>query len=93
MADLCLVSHAAGTRVFKGTIDNHPTVKRIVERCLADERFASAQPLRQPGAPAAHQTTAGTRTGAGLPPRAPSGSWRRRVTSGTHARSVGRSCP
>ena len=54
MADLCLVSHAAGTRVFKGTIDNHPTVKRIVERCLADDRFASAQPLRQPGAPAAH---------------------------------------
>jgi maleylacetoacetate isomerase len=54
MADLCLVSHAAGTRVFKGTIDNHPTVKRIVDRCLADERFASAQPLRQPGAPAAH---------------------------------------
>jgi maleylacetoacetate isomerase len=54
MADLCLVSHAAGTRVFKGTVDNHPTVKRIVERCLADERFASAQPLRQPGAPAGH---------------------------------------
>jgi maleylacetoacetate isomerase len=54
MADLCLVSHAAGTRVFKGTIDNHPTVKRIVERCLTDERFASAQPLRQPGAPAGH---------------------------------------
>jgi maleylacetoacetate isomerase len=54
MADLCLVSHAVGTRVFKGTIDGHPTVKRIVERCLADERFASAQPLRQKGAPAAH---------------------------------------
>lgn len=54
IADLCLVSHAAGTRVFKGTIDNHPTVKRIVERCLADERFASAQPMRQPGAPKAH---------------------------------------
>ncbi len=52
MADICLVSHAAGTRVFKGTIDGHPTVKRIVERCLADDRFASAQPLRQPGAPA-----------------------------------------
>jgi maleylacetoacetate isomerase len=54
MADLCLVSHAAGTRVFKGTIDNHPTVKRIVDRCLADDRFASAQPLRQPGAPSGH---------------------------------------
>jgi maleylacetoacetate isomerase len=54
MADLCLVSHATGYRVFKGTIDNHPTVKRIVERCLQDERFASAQPMRQPGAPKAH---------------------------------------
>lgn len=54
MADLCLVSHAAGYRVFKGNLDKHPTVKRIVEKCLEDERFASAQPLRQPGAPAAH---------------------------------------
>ena len=54
MADLCLVSHAMGYRVFKGTLDDHPTVGRIVERCMADERFASAQPLRQPGAPAAH---------------------------------------
>jgi len=54
MADICLVSHAAGTRVFKGTLDKHPTVARIVDRCLADDRFASAQPLRQPGAPAGH---------------------------------------
>ena len=54
MADLCLVSHVTGYRVFKGTIDNHPTVERIVDRCMADERFASAQPLRQPGAPTGH---------------------------------------
>jgi maleylacetoacetate isomerase len=54
MADLCLVSHALGYRVFKGTLDNYPTVQRIVERCMADERFASAQPMRQPGAPTAH---------------------------------------
>jgi maleylacetoacetate isomerase len=54
MADICLVSHAAGHRVFKGVLDAYPTVKRICERCLADERIASAQPLRQPGAPAAH---------------------------------------
>lgn len=54
MADLCLVSHAIGYRVFKGGLDKHPTVKRIVDRCMADERFASAQPMRQPGAPAAH---------------------------------------
>ena len=53
IADLCLVSHAVGFRVFKGEIDKHATVKRIVERCLADDRFARAQPLRQPGAPAA----------------------------------------
>jgi maleylacetoacetate isomerase len=51
-ADLCLVSHAVGTQVFKGTLDGHPTVQRIVARCMADERFASAQPKRQPGAPA-----------------------------------------
>jgi maleylacetoacetate isomerase len=54
MADLCLVSHCAGYMVFKGTLDSHPTVKRIFEHCMADERFASAHPLRQPGAPAAH---------------------------------------
>jgi maleylacetoacetate isomerase len=54
MADLCLVSHAAGYRVFKGNLDKHPTVKRIVDACMEDERIASAQPMRQPGAPAAH---------------------------------------
>jgi maleylacetoacetate isomerase len=52
MADLCLVSHAKGYQVFKGGLHQHPTVKRIVEACMADERFARAQPLRQPGAPA-----------------------------------------
>ena len=53
MADLCLVSHAMGYQVFKGGLHQHPTVKRIVEACMADERFARAQPLSQPGAPAA----------------------------------------
>ena len=51
---LCLVSHAAGYRVFKGTLDKYPTVARIVGKCLEDDRFARAQPLRQPGAPASH---------------------------------------
>jgi maleylacetoacetate isomerase len=54
LADICLTSHCAGTMVFKGTLDGHPTVKRIFERCMADERFAAAHPLRQPGAPKAH---------------------------------------
>jgi maleylacetoacetate isomerase len=52
IADICLVSHAIGYQVFKGGLDEYPTVKRIVERCMADDRFARAQPKRQPGAPA-----------------------------------------
>jgi maleylacetoacetate isomerase len=51
MADICLVSHAIGHQVFKGTLAAYPTVQRIVETCMADERFAKAQPRRQPGAP------------------------------------------
>jgi maleylacetoacetate isomerase len=54
MADICLVSHAIGHQVFKGTLDAYPTVKRIVEVCMSDERFAKAQPRLQPGAPQAH---------------------------------------
>jgi maleylacetoacetate isomerase len=52
LADICLVAHALGYRVFKGTLDTYPTVARIVAHCLKDERIASAQPLRQPDAPA-----------------------------------------
>lgn len=54
MADLCLVSHAIGHQVFKGTLDAYPTVKRIVATCMGDERFAKAQPRLQPGAPQTH---------------------------------------
>ncbi|HXE67945.1 MAG TPA: maleylacetoacetate isomerase [Hyphomicrobiaceae bacterium] len=54
MADICLVSHAIGHQVFKGTLEAYPTVKRIVETCMSDERFAKAQPRRQPGAPQMH---------------------------------------
>lgn len=52
MADLCLVSHAVGSRIFKCDVDAYPTVTRIVGTCLEDERFAKAHPLKQPGAPA-----------------------------------------
>ena len=52
IADLCLTSHACGVELFGGKLDGHPTVKRIVERCFADERFAKAHPKRQPDAPA-----------------------------------------
>lgn len=52
IADICLASHAVGVELFGGKLDGHPTVKRIVERCFADERFSKAHPKRQPDAPA-----------------------------------------
>jgi maleylacetoacetate isomerase/maleylpyruvate isomerase len=51
LADICLTSHCTGAQFYGGTIDGHPTVKRIFERCMADERFAMAHPKRQPDAP------------------------------------------
>jgi maleylacetoacetate isomerase len=51
IADICLVSHAIGVDFYGASLDRHPTVKRIVERCMADERFARAHPKRQPDAP------------------------------------------
>jgi maleylacetoacetate isomerase len=54
IADLCLVSHCAGIQIFKGTLEPYPTVRRIYERCMGDDHFARAHPLRQPGAPQGH---------------------------------------
>jgi maleylacetoacetate isomerase len=52
MADICLVSHAAGAGFFNVDVAPYPTVKRIAETCMAIDAFAKAHPLRQPGAPA-----------------------------------------
>ena len=51
IADICLASHCVGVELFGGKLDGHPTVKRIAERCFADERFAKAHPKLQPDAP------------------------------------------
>ena len=51
IADICLVSLAIGNSLFQGNLDEFPTVARIVNRCLAEDAFARAHPLRQPGAP------------------------------------------
>ena len=51
-ADLCLVSLWVGTGIFGVDTAPFPTVRRIAETCLAEEAFAKAHPLRQPGAPA-----------------------------------------
>jgi maleylacetoacetate isomerase len=53
LADICLVSQAVGAKFFNYDIAPFPTVRRIVERCMENDAFARAHPLRQPGAPQA----------------------------------------
>jgi maleylacetoacetate isomerase len=52
IADLCVVSQAIGYKFFDGTLEAYPTTATVVERCMAQDAFARAHPLRQPGAPA-----------------------------------------
>ncbi len=51
IADICLAGQAAGAGFFQVDLAPYPTVARIVATCMKDEAFASAHPLRQPGAP------------------------------------------
>jgi len=51
MADICLVSHAVGAKLFNVDLAPYPTVARIVDTCLKEDAFARAHPLKQPGAP------------------------------------------
>jgi maleylacetoacetate isomerase len=51
MADICLVSLAVGNTLFGSAMDEFPKARDIVDRCLAQDAFARAHPLRQPGAP------------------------------------------
>ena len=52
IADVCLASHLAGAQRFKLDLSPFPTIRRIHEACMAQDAFAAAHPLRQPGAPA-----------------------------------------
>ena len=52
VADICLVSQAAGAKFFGVDTTPFPTVNRIVDTCLALDAVARAHPLKQPGAPA-----------------------------------------
>jgi maleylacetoacetate isomerase len=52
MADICLVTHATGAKLFEVDLKPYPTVSRIVDECLKMDAFARAHPLKQPGAPA-----------------------------------------
>jgi maleylacetoacetate isomerase len=51
IADISVVSLAVGHHFFKGTLDAYPTLARIYAQCMTLEAFASAHPLKQPGAP------------------------------------------
>ena len=51
MADICLVSHAVGAKLFNMELAPYPTVARIVDACLKEDAFERAHPLKQPGAP------------------------------------------
>ena len=52
MADICVVTHAVGAKLFEIDLKPYPTVFRIVDECLKIDAFARAHPLKQPGAPA-----------------------------------------
>jgi maleylacetoacetate isomerase len=51
LADICLASQAAGANFFKVDLAPFPTFKRVVEAAMANDAFARAHPLKQPGAP------------------------------------------
>ena len=52
VADICLATQAAGAGFFKVDLAPFPTFKRVADACMANDAFARAHPLRQPGAPA-----------------------------------------
>ena len=51
LADICVASILAVTRIFKIDVAGIPTVDRIMAACEAHEAFAKAAPSRQVGAP------------------------------------------
>ena len=51
MADICVTGLAMIGRVFKLELPRTPVLSGIVDRCLAEEAFARAEPSRQADAP------------------------------------------
>jgi maleylacetoacetate isomerase len=52
MADICLATQAAGAGFFKVDLAPFPIFQRVADACMANDAFARAHPLKQPGAPA-----------------------------------------
>lgn len=53
LADLALVSHVAGSRLFQADLSASLRLVALADACLQVDAIARAHPLRQPGAPAA----------------------------------------
>jgi len=53
IADICIASQGAGANFFKVDLGPFPNFKRVLDACMANDAFARAHPLKQPGAPAA----------------------------------------
>jgi maleylacetoacetate isomerase len=51
LADLALVSHVIGVRLFQADLACAPRLAALADRCLRLDAFARAHPLVQPGAP------------------------------------------
>src|SRR6266567_8397827 len=51
IADVCIASQGAGATFFKVDLAPFPNFKRVLDACMANDAFARAHPLKQPGAP------------------------------------------
>ena len=51
LADICLVGHMAGAKLFQVDVAPYPTLRRVVDASMGIDAIARAHPLAQPGAP------------------------------------------
>lgn len=51
LADLALISHVVGSRLFQADLSTVPRLVALAEACLQVDAIARAHPLKQPGAP------------------------------------------
>jgi maleylacetoacetate isomerase len=51
LADICVASIVAVLPVFKIEVSGIPTINRIMSKCMAQDAFVKAEPMRQVGAP------------------------------------------
>lgn len=52
LADICLVTHMIGGKLFNCDLAPYSRAQRIFDACMQNDAFARAHPLKQPGAPA-----------------------------------------